>query len=94
MVLATGGEYRYDAASQSFYVVKGNQWISVEKAGLSPEVPRPSDPPMSSIARKAIFIIKQGLGGAMFWEVGFPSCNPRYIFLRFFNSVVRFLFII
>ena len=74
-VLASGGKYFYDASSLAYYVVKGDQWISVEMPGVPPAVASPSDPPIGSIARKARFIQEQGLGGAMFWEVGSSSSN-------------------
>lgn len=70
-VLASGGKYHYDAPSQSYYVVKGNQWISVEKPGVPPATSASSSP-MGSIALKANFIRQQGLAGAMFWEVSTP----------------------
>ena len=69
MLLASGGKYYYDAGTQTNYVVKGNQWISVEKPGLPPAVAAASDPPLGSLARKARFIQQEGLAGTMFWEV-------------------------
>lgn len=75
--MASGGKYYYDALSQAFYVVKGNQWISTEKPGLPPSVARKSDPPIGSLARKAMFIQEQGLAGAMFWEVSIFTTYPR-----------------
>ena len=73
VILAASGEY--DAANQSFYVVKYDQWISVEKPGAPP-----TDPLIGSIARKAMFRQQhpEGFGGAIFWEVGSFSCNPKY----------------
>ena len=81
-VLASGGKYHYDAGSQSFYVVKGNQWISVEKPGLPPAVAHAGDPPVGSLVRKARFIKQQGLAGAMFWEVrpARPHGRPQVLY--------------
>lgn len=70
-ILATGGKYYYDDPTQSFYVVKGDQWISVEKPDVPPSTSA-SNGPIGSIASKAYFIQQQGLAGAMFWEVSKP----------------------
>lgn len=78
--MASGGKYHYDAASQSFYVVKGNQWISTEKPGLPPSVTRKADPPIGSLARKARFIQQQGLAGAMFWQVSDFKSDLRSLY--------------
>lgn len=71
-ILATGGKYHYDAPTQSFFVVKGDQWISVEKPDV-PSSTSASNGPIGSIASKAYFIQQQGLAGAMFWEVSKPG---------------------
>ena len=69
LLLASGGKYHHDAGTQADYVVKGDQWISDEKPGLPPAVAVVGDPPLGSLARKARFIQRKGLAGAMFWEV-------------------------
>ena len=75
-LLATGGGvWHFDSAAQAFYVVAGDQWASVEKPGLPPTAAGAAGAPVGSLARKAQFILREGLAGAMFWEVR-PALMP------------------